>query len=276
MLRSGFSVLGTVPATNGAERAQFQRVIRILSKARNRIGPWCVAVVNHDFVHSAGPLIDGDSDWNGQIDLLLLAEHKIAIYELKGFTARIIYGKTDNSPWVIEKAASNSTEKVRSYFQQASKQRAFLQRDFLPKFDARHPELVGQNHWLVDARVVLKSGSDISGFFFKVPLTETENELEQNVLSRLELAGDREFVRRAFSGVEVETGKLHRIKLPLEDYERLKKIYREHDLRPRTQKWFGIVTEDLIAEDLNQIGSDRFTLTGSTASTMIEELLSLS
>ena len=215
--------------------------------------------------------MDGDSGWNGQMDILLLSEHKIVVYELKGFTAKIIYAKTDNSPWVLQRAAATEPDEVRSFFQQASKQRAFLQRDFLKRFDDIHPELVA-DHWLVDARVVLKAGSDLSGFFYKVPLTENLADLEEKVLPKVVRQEDKEFVRRAFSGIEPGTGKLQRIELAPNEYERLNALYRDNDITPRTQKWFRLVTEDQLLEDLRQAGSDRFTLSMEMAYQMIGEL----
>ncbi len=273
MMDDDFSIYGQPPTESSAEAAQFDRVLRALSRARDVIGPWCTLLLNHRFTHIAGSLIDGDVDWNGQMDILLFSEHKIVVYELKGFTAKIIYAKTDNSPWVVHRAASNEPEEVKSFFQQASKQRAFLQRDFLHRFDGLHPEMA-ENHWLVDARVVLKAGSDLSGFFYKVPLTETLDDLEQKVLSKFAHPADKAFVRNAFSGVEAETGKLQRIKLSHEDYDHLKALYRDNGIIPRTQKWFRLVAEDQLHSDLLQLGSLRFTLSKDIAREMVEGLLS--
>ncbi len=271
-MASDFTILGSIPTIHHAEAAQFDRVLKAFSDSADQIGPWCTVVLNYRFVHAAGQLIDGDTDWKGEMDLLLFSEHKMVVYELKGFRAQVIYGRTDGIPWTIRRAASTKRELVKSFFLQASKERAFLQRDFLPAFDQRHPELAG-NHWLVDARVVLKAGSDLSGFFYKLPLTETPEDLETNVLSKLPREEDRAFVEHAFSGREEMTGKLQRIKLSPQDYGRLNSLYRQNGIVPRTQKWFRILTEDMLLQDQPRLGSDRFTLSRQTADEIIIELL---
>lgn len=266
------NVIGEVPTESDAEAAQFTRILNIFEEAQEQIGPWSYLVLDHGFTHRRGQLIDVDSDWNGQIDILLLAPQKIAIYELKGFTASIISGTTGPESWKIRRLALGVEESVASYFIQASKQRAFILRDFFPRFGERHPEYA-HNHWVVDSRLVFKAGADLSGFAHSIPMTETTEKLESDVLPFIASDDDKEFVRYAFSGTEFQTNKLHRGGLTGPEQKRLQRIYSENLITPRTAKWFKVITEEQVRNDLSGLGSDRFSLEPQSAEIMIEDLL---
>lgn len=266
------TVIGDAPTSSAAEAVQFERVIAILQNCQDRIGPWGYLILDHGFAHARGDIIDVDHDWNGQIDILLIAPHRIAIYELKGFTVTIIYGTTGSGQWKIRRAAAGEEEASRSFFLQASEQRAFVLRDFLHKFHERHPEYA-HNHWVVDARVVFKDGSDLSGFFYGVPLTEMPETLEHDVLPLVSTEEDKAFVRSAFSARERGTNKLQRAVWG-SDLRNLRRIYQENGIRPRTSKWFRVITEEQIPADLADIGSDRMLIDRECANLMIEELRS--
>ncbi len=267
------TIKGDVPTAHDAESVQFARVIASLTQHANRVGEWGYLLLDHGFSHKRGDVIDADQDWNGQIDILLLAPHKIVIYELKGFTAAIKHVTSGPGRWTIQRAASGEEEQVRSYFLQASKQRAFLLRDFLRSFERSHPQYA-DNHWMVDARVVFKEGSDLSGFFYSVPNTETEEKLETDVISNLNDEGSKAFVRSAYSDREPGTNKLQRIRPTQLELDRMQRIYAENGIMPRTSKWFKVITEEQIPGDLEEVGSDRFTLDPEGAGLLMDDLAS--
>ena len=209
---SKFRIIGDIPIQDPAETSQFERVLALLREAAGRIGPWCIVVLDVLYYHNRGKVIDDDNDWNSQIDILVFSENRIIAYELKGFTAKIIYGKTDNQDWIIKRRNSTKTNKVPSFFKQASKHHAFLVRDFLPEYRDNHPQL-SENHWIVDARVVLKPESDLSGFSYGIPSTIFKDKFESDVIIRIQSVSGREFIRKFYSGIEEETGKLHSVKV---------------------------------------------------------------
>ncbi len=265
-------VVGSIPTTHGAEEAQFERVLDILRSAEELFGSWSYLIFNHGFSHERGEVMERDQDWNGEIDILLISPNKIVIYELKGFTATVVQGSTDSNPWRIKRLASGIEETVGSYFIQASKQRAFVVQDFFRRFDRRHPEYA-HNHWIVDSRLVFRTGSDLSGFAYSVPRTESPETLQTDILPLVANDDDRLFVADAFSGEEYGTGKLGRIGMTEAEEQRLRTIYKKNGITPRTARWFGVITEDQIPSDLPDTGSDRFLLDQKAASGIIDDLL---
>lgn len=79
-------------------------------------------------------------------------------------------------------------------------------------------------------------------------------------------------VDKAFSGCEAGTGKRKRIKLPQQEYRELIKIHSKYGIKPRTQKWFRILTENQIIKDLEQLGTDMFSLTQDEARQLVSDL----
>ena len=101
-------------------------------------------------------------------------------------------------------------------------------------------------------------------------MTERADEFESEVLAEIHVADDREFVRNVYSGREYATGNLRRRKLSQADYERLKEIYVRYGLKPRTSKWFRVISEDIIASDLPETGSDRLHLSREAGARIVE------
>ena len=258
------SVVGLIPHQHPAESSQFERVLRILKEAKAQIGEWVVIVLDVPCHHEAGELIDIDTAWDTQIDILVMAEHRIITYELKGFTAQIIYGKTDDRPWKIKRWNSDTPDQVRSYFQQASKHHAFLVRDFLAKYreaDSR----IEENHWIVDSRVVLKSESDLSGFFYRIPRTISQESFETEVIALISDPDDVALLRNLYSGREEGTNKLRSVRVSEDEYRRAVDVCRENGIMPRTAKWFRLLKEDQLRSDISRTGSNRFTLLRDSA-----------
>ena len=252
-------VYGECPIANPAEHDQFNRVTSVIVEATASQCDWAVILRDFDYRHRAGKRIEFDQDWNGQFDMLVLAENKIIIYELKAFTVSILYGNTGPADWLVRRRAAKRPNKVSSYFVQASKQRAFFLQDYLHRLCGLGI-FTSEDHFAVDSRLVFKSGSDISSFFHRIPMTENEDTFEIQILSRVHAEDDRRFVKDVFSEREPGTGKLKRRKIPHEEYKRLKGIFASNAIQGRTTKWFRVITEAEIIEDFRTCGSDGFTI----------------
>lgn len=263
-LKTKFKIIGDIPSQHPAETSQFERVLDLLRSASEQIGPWSIAVLDIPYHHKCGKIIDGDRAWNSQIDILLLSEHRIIAYELKGFTAKIIKGTTDNNKWKIKRWNSPKSNEVSSFFQQASKHHAFLVSDFLSKYRDNNIHL-SENHWIVDARVVLKPESDLSGFTYKFPQTIFKDKFKQDVLDKISKQADVEFLIELYSGIEKKTGKLSAKIVSQDKYHRANEIFRDNCIPLRTEKWFRLLTENLIQSDIFQTGSNRFQLDWESA-----------
>ena len=72
-------------------------------------------------------------------------------------------------------------------------------------------------------------------------------------------------MRKFYSGIEEETGKLHSVKVSHDDYHRANKIFRDNDIPLRTTKWFRLITEKQIQSDISGTGSDKFRLDWDSA-----------
>jgi hypothetical protein len=264
-------IVGSIPTASPAEHAQFERVISALKKVVSTHEPWAVVALDADYQHSAGDRMDADHDWCGQLDMVLFCRQRIIIYELKGYTVEIRYGTTTNQKWKIKRRASDHPVLVPSLFQQASEQRAFLLQEYLERFRLA-PLFNMSTHFVVDARIVFKGESDLSGFFYAIPRTEDHEIFQCEVLDRISDDDDRRFTDDFFSGIEYCTGKRFRPNRPRHEYERLKSIYAKYDIRPRTTKWFRTITENMIADDFPETGSDRFELSYDIALKMARQL----
>jgi hypothetical protein len=223
-----------------------------------------------DYVHKAGRRIENDTDWSGQIDLLLVRKNRIVIYELKSKRCKIVRGRTDNQPWVIEYLPSGPKLKERSYFDQVSKQRADFIQHFLNDFKRKRPTLDGTK-FVVDARVVFKSGSDISGFYHKIDNTTKADEFQQEVLARILDDEERDFVYNAYTPA-AKPSQLKLGTLDSSELRRLHAIYRKWNVRTKTEKWFKVLTEDGIEADLGNGGYHTFSLSGEDVDAMAQEL----
>lgn len=251
-----FKVIGTMPHQHPAETTQFERVLKILGSTWNYYSSWAIAVIDIPFAHEKGNRIDGDYNWNGQIDILLLMENKIVTYELKGFTAKLLHGTTDDRDWEIE-TVKNGRKIVSSFFQQASRGRAFLLQDHILKF-METKEHYKDCHWVVDARVVMKPNSDFSGFFYRIPRTIKIEELEKMIETLS--PENKGILKNYYSGIEYGTGKARSIKVSPSEYRHIYQICFENNILQRTMKWFSLIREDEIAPDLGNCGSSRFHL----------------
>ncbi len=264
-------VFGKCPTANPAEHDQFIRVTNIIAEASDSHCDWAVMLRDFNYCHTAGDRIEFDKDWNGQFDILVLTEHKIIIYELKAFTASILYGTTGPADWRIQRLNAKHPNTVSSYFIQVSKQRAYLLQDYLQSLCSLGM-LGTEEHFVVDARLVFRSGSDLSGFFHRIPMTANEETFESNILSLINSKDDRQFVRDVFSERECGTGKLKRRKIPKQDYERLKTIFASYEIHGRTTKWFKVLTEERITEDFGTCGSDGFSVREEDAIQIAEDI----
>ena len=270
---SRFQIIGSVPRTSEAEAAQFGRIIPILRDAALSQDEWGILVLSVPYRHTPGSLIENDQTWAGEIDVLLLATNRIVVYELKGYTVELRYAPTNSRDWKIKRANGSRSMHVRSTFLQASKQRAYLLRDFLEDFRERHG-LGAEPHFVVDARVVYKAGSDLSGFFYAIPRTEDPDMFDEKVTSKIVDDEDRQFVRWCYAWKEQGKGKHMLRRLLRVDFERLKMIYAANGIQGRTADWFSPLTESQIPQDYATTGSDRFELTRELAEEMAHDLLS--
>ena len=264
-----FKIFGIIPKQHPAESSQFERILKILKDSYIKYGDWAYIILDIPYDHEKSNVLDVDYNWNGQIDILLLMNKKIVVYELKGFTAKILKGKSDNDNWEIITRV-NGRLTVKSYFNQASRSRAFILSDYLLGLKNRINGL-DDNHWVVDARVVLKNNSDTSGFIYRIPRTIYSKDLD-DILENIESSSDRELLAKYYSGIEPGTGKLHSIIVSKNEFYKVNIILSKFKNIVRTDKWFKLISENSIGEDLSECGSDRFVLDQKTAELIASEL----
>lgn len=251
-------IYGDIPKQHPAEEYQFRRVIEELKKHRDN--DWGVLIIDIPYQHKKGSVIEYDYDWNGQIDMLLLCENKIVIYELKGYTAKLRHATTNETEWIIENL-SGKIITSKSFFIQVSKCRAFILSESLPEF---FKEKINDNHWIVDGRLVFKDSSDLSKFFQKIPKTIKHEQYEE-MLDKIENQHDIELFKRFYSDIEQETGKHQSIIVSKSDYGRMFYIYKYTNTEIRTAKWFKVIKEKEIIEDLCKLNYTRFKINLSDA-----------
>lgn len=262
-------VFGSIPDAHRNETEQFQRVLSVIEANSPPERPTAV-MLDVDYVHKAGRRIDNDTDWAGQIDLLLVRKDRIVIYELKSKLCKVVRGRTDGQPWTIEYLPSGPKRQERSYFDQVSKQRADFIQHFLNDFKSRRPNL-NDLEFVVDARVVFRPGSDISGFYHKIDNTTKADEFQENVLARIGDDDDRAFVYAAYT----ESRKPSELKLrtlTAADFSSLHAIYRKWNVRTKTEKWLKVLTEDQLAADVASSGYGTFSLTEKDVDALAQEL----
>jgi hypothetical protein len=263
-MKNKIRILGSCPEANPAERGQIIRVTNEIAIAAAKEDDWAIIVRDVDYSHHAGKRIEFDRDWNGQFDILVFTQSKIVIYELKAFTVNIIYGNTGPQNWYIRRLNASGPNRVPSYFLQVSKQRAYLLRDYLESLRLSNT-FTDEQHFVVDARLVFKSGSNLSGFFHSPTRTIHDESFELDFLNNITAVSDKEFMENAYSHREKETGKRLLRRLPKEDYARLNDIYLTYGFVDRTTKWFKMLTEEMIIKDYGTCGSDRFSISFADA-----------
>lgn len=262
-------IYGRIPETHRNEAEQFKRVMGVIKANTPPETPTAV-MLDVDYVHKAGRRIDNDSDWAGQIDLLLVRKDRIVIYELKSKLCKVLRGRTDGQRWTIEYMPSGPRKQERSYFDQVSKQRADFIQHFLNDFKRTRPNLNGVK-FVVDARVVFKSGSDISGFYHKIDNTAKADEFQEKVLARIRDDEERAFVYEAYTRGK-KPSELTLGTLSGADLRRLHTIYRKWNVRTKTEKWFKVITEDELADDVTSDGYGTFSLGEEDMDAMAQEL----
>ena len=260
---------GRIPNAHRDETEQFHRVLKLIEANSTPETPTAV-MLDVDYIHRAGRRIENDTDWTGQIDLLLVRENRIVIYELKSKRCKIVRGRTDNQPWTIEYLPSGPKRKERSYFDQVSKQRADFIQHFLNDFKRKRPSLKGTK-FVVDARVVFESGSDLSGFYHKIDNTTKADEFQPKVLALIEDDEERAFVYNVYARA-TNPSNLKLRALETADLRRLHAIYRKWNLRTKTEKWFKVLTEDEFAADVAREGYETFSLGVKDIDAMAREL----
>ena len=261
------NVYGELPSHDEAEREQVKRVLHLLNKQYNLIGPWNVIFVNKNYKHQKGSIIEKDKDWCGQYDLIVLSEHKIIIYELKGFQTHLIEATTSQKKWVMKNSNQDRIVKRNSYFTQASKQRIAFLKDVLESLTEQ-----GMNHWDVDSRVIFKDGSHLVNFWYFPTATIDEESFQTEYLSNISNEKDSRLLQEYFSKEEKGTGKKMLRPLRSNEVSDLRRIFRENQLNIRTTKWFKVLTERQIVEDLKTTKSSRFLLNYETAEEIMKRL----
>jgi len=262
-METRITCFGALPEQHAAETEQFARVTSELVSALCGVEPWAIILQDFRFSHVASGTIAGDADWNGQVDIMLVTEHRIVVYELKSFRVQVRYGTTTEKKWKVKRAVSDSCDYVRSYFLQASRQRTHMIRHL--EASVRCAPCMPNTHYVVDGRVVFPDGSEFGGFFYHIPSDMQKTELDDSVLPHIGPENDRDFVRYAFSGRSDCSEAVRRIKLPRIEYDRLKGIFTDNDIHVRTEKWFRLLCESEIASDLATNGSDDMMLSEDCA-----------
>ncbi len=257
---------GRVPHNHWKETEQFNRVLKIVRSSLEELGDWAVVLMNFEYAHHPGIRIENDHDWRGQFDIVLLAATRMIILELKAQKLHLLVGRSDERRW-WRRSAAGIVLPCRSYFHQVSEQRAFFLQDYLNSFKERNaiPE---PNHYVVDARLVLLPGSDLSHFYHKVPVDYPMDKFDADVLDHIENDEDRRFVQYSYSGESMRPEFLRLRRLSSKGLQRLNDIWIGSGLTPKTAKWFKLITEDKLADDLRMCGSDMFKLTLDQARTI--------
>ena len=265
---------GRVPAVHKQETAQFERVLQTIHECGHNLGEWLVVCIGVNYEHTAGERLANDFDWNGEYDLVLLAEHRIIVYELKSTVAKLLWGRSDDRPW---KFGISNVGKVRrtSQFLQVSRQRAAFLQDFLENADIVGDGIASERH-KVDHRLVIPDSADYSNFYFTLPQDLDDEELEEGVLPKIESSDDREFVREMYSIPFDRNGnpaKRRKPRPPKSDMQRLATIMPEEWHGKRISRWFRILKESEIEADLSAPGYRDFQLSETEAHTIAEAML---
>jgi len=257
---------GTIPQLYKWEADQYHRVKNKILSGLKTSEKWCILVYDAPFHHDAGTEIENDYDWDGQIDLVVLTQSKIVIYELKAFTIILHKGSSNHELWHVQRQRGKKIEKHRSYFEQVSKQKAHLLDDIIriDTFQAKY-NYNKQNHYLIDARLVFKDNSDLSGFYYDVPKTMKPEKFDKEILSKITSDKDVCFVKNCYCNIEAKYGNRLIRNLSKADNRKLREIFLQYGIEIRTAKFFNLIRENEIVHDLSNTGSDRFTLSLESA-----------
>lgn len=209
-------------------------------------------VINIDYSHEPTDQLENDEGWKGQFDCILIGRNHLVIYELKNKVA-FVEAYTDGRDYKVRYIDSNIYRTEKSYFLQISKQRAFLLQDYLSGMKERG-EISKENHFAVDARLVLPDGADIN-IHHRVPLDFYFEEFNK-LISKLNQE-DADIINKNYRVVE---GKYKLID-GQKDYFNLNRIFDDHPEFKRTMKWFKVIMISQIIDDFLTCGSKRFNLT---------------
>jgi hypothetical protein len=239
-------------STISAESKQVMRLLRNLKEIENRIEDEFIILINFKYEHQKGDVIEDDKDFDGEIDMAVFARHMVVIYELKAKKVLIRSGTTDNRFWEYQYLDETRRIKRFPFFAQASKQRAYLLREYLNDWKLRF-QIPQPNHFSIDSRIVFLPGSDFSRFFYKAPAEYSAEAFETDFLALVDDREDRDFLNHAYSGINEFSGRKKRIKLSSTEYTKLYKIIREYGIVLKTENWFNVITEDQIMNDFVSI-----------------------
>ena len=124
-----FRIYGKVPLNDIGETRQFERVIEVIHRCTMDALDYCIPVLHQRYWQMPQPNQEESKRWRGEFDIVLFANDRIFIYELKSGQTRICYGRTDARDWLVIRPRSKGH--TSSWFLQASKQRYFLLQTFL-------------------------------------------------------------------------------------------------------------------------------------------------
>ena len=229
------------------------RVLAALRGSVRRNLEFGVAVIHQNY-HQ--PATGKDKGWKGELDILLLCSDRIFVYELKSGHTKILLGRTDERSWVVARAGSARRQK--SWFIQASRQRFFILQRYLESQRTRLG-FCREDHFVVDSRIVCEDGSDLSGFYHKVPITLTPEMLDE-ILPHLS-EDDQELILDTYAKPLYDTNELGIVrKLSAVQLEKIETAFRRADCPLKTERWFGLLTESQLQHDLLTTQTDRFHL----------------
>lgn len=266
---SRMEVYGSIPVQDFRERDQFVRMLRLIDKGIDSLGGWAVVLLNFDYRHLAGNLIENDRSWNGQFDMVVLCEHRILLYELKAMRVRLVNATTDECGWQMESLNGRKLHPG-SLFDQISKQRTHFLQTYMNGFKQRH-EIPEPNHYVVDARLVFRSGSDLSRFDYKPPVDYRKDLFEQEVLNPVLDDEARAFVRGCFVPDPPRNEWLRQNALSRNERQRLNQFWKQWNLPVKVAKWLKVITEDEVASDLQEPSYEEFGLTKEQAGLIADE-----
>lgn len=246
-------LFGKIPSKNKiAEYRQFMRVVSIIKKMVEKNDENGIILSGIEYEHKKGFLIDNDSSWNGEIDIILILSSKLIIYELKAKEITIRFGTTDSRNWKWHYNSNPDKCNSDSFFIQASKQRAYFLREYLNNFKKSY-KIPEPNHFVVDSRIILKNGSDFTKFFFKPPANYDMKKFENNILEKIIDKSDKDFMISAYSEESEKIGFNRLRKLEILEYENLCNIIKKYKISLKTANWFKILTEEQIEQDFMAI-----------------------
>jgi hypothetical protein len=266
---------GEIPNKGRSEYQQFIRVESIIRSELEKTGQWAFICRSVPYQHRQKGCIGNDQDWNGEIDLLIITEDRIIIYELKSTKMRLIHGRPDRHDWKWENGQHEEI-KAKSDYMQLNLQRVALLKD---KLETLRAELgiSADMHFRIDARLVYRDETDISGYKPKFPRDFHRDEFESAIINSIADTNDKASVRKAYiiettnykgdSLLELRPGLSHQEK------RNLYRIFAQNDMLDyRKRKWFRIIHEHDLLEDIGHPGYQDFQITREQAASITEWL----